>query len=92
MSSVTHALSTGNRPKNLLRAAKAGMMDYDRRKSLRRLLGPEPVANTHEALGRLEELEAHADGARRVGSASYSPIRHVELLMALLSEARLARG
>lgn len=85
-------LSTGGRPKPLLRAARAGLAGYDRRRALTRLLGPERPRTTREALDRLSRLEAHADGARMSGAPGYSPIRHVELLVAVMAEARLQRA
>jgi hypothetical protein len=44
-----------------------------------------------EAVSRLSKLEAETDDRRRTGARTYSILRHVELLIALMGEARLAR-
>lgn len=81
-----------NRPQVLLRAARAGIVDYDRRRSLRRLIGAEAMPTPAEAISRLSKLEAETDDRRRTGARTYSILRHVELLIALMGEARLARN
>lgn len=77
------------RPHILIRAARFGLDDYRREAALARLIGaPHPPA-PEDALALLIEAESHADDARRAGGAGYSPARHVELLIALMAEARL---
>jgi hypothetical protein len=78
------------RPRLLIRAARHGMADYERNRDLRRLLGATPTPA--EAMARLIETEARLEGARREGEASYSVARHVEVMIAMLSELRLVRG
>lgn len=85
-------LSTADRPKNLLRAARSGLLDYDRRRALRRILGPRATSSSAETLDRLARLEARADSERRAGLSTYSPMRHVELLAAIFAETRLVRA
>lgn len=80
-----------NRPQVLLRAARAGIVDYDRKRSLRRLIRAEAMPSPAEAVSRLSKLEAETDERRRTGARTYSILRHVELLIALMGEARLAR-
>lgn len=75
-----------SRPRLLVRAARLGMDDYRRERDLRRLTdhaGPE------SAFPRLLEQEAHLEAKRTTGDASYSIARHVEVLIALMAEARL---
>ena len=43
-----------------------------------------------QAFERLAEHEAALDQIRRDGAASYSAARHVELLVALMDESKLA--
>jgi hypothetical protein len=77
------------RPRLLLRAARHGLQDYRRERDLRRLL-PTDVQSTANALPRLIAAEAEAEATRCRGDAGYSISRHVELLIALLAEARLS--
>ena len=85
-------ISTSDRPKSLLGAARASLLDYNRRAALKRLLGPNAGATSVENLDRLAALEARVNDHRRAGSAGYLPARHVELLVAMLYESRLAHG
>jgi hypothetical protein len=45
-----------------------------------------------EALSYLYELENTVDQQRRNGSAAYSIVKHVDLLIAMLGEAQLLRA
>lgn len=75
------------RPRLLLAAARHGMVQYRRDRDLARLLGRVPLPAP--AAAELAELEAAAELARRAGSPLWSSIRHVDLLIALLSERAL---
>lgn len=79
--------STQTRPRLLLAAARHGMVQYRRDRDLPRLLGRVPLPAP--AAAELAELEAAAEAARRAGSPLWSSIRHVDLLIALLSERAL---
>lgn len=78
------------RPKILVRAARIGSTSYNRRTSLRRLLPGETPPPPGQAFEVLFEREHQMDIARREGGAAYSAARHVEILSALIHEARLA--
>ena len=75
------------RPKMLIHAARMGLTDYRRDRDLRRLghisLPPE-LAILH--LLTAEEL---AEDKRRRGDLGYSPLQHIDLLIAVLAEMRL---
>lgn len=76
------------RPRLLLSAARHGLALYRRDRDLPRLL---PRAMGQPPLDALTEAEARAETARRGGEATYSFARHIDLLIALLAEQRLAR-
>jgi len=87
---ATTALACLRRPRLLIRAARFGLADYDRTRSLRRIF-PEGGARTaHNPLPPLMEQEAACEGRRKTGDASYNVARHVEILIALISEAHRA--
>ncbi len=90
MTDPQHVLSSLRRPRLLVRAARLGLPEYNRVRSLRRLLPGEPVRRPGQAFERLIEAEAAIDHLRRQGSAAYSVARHIEFLVALIEESRLA--
>ncbi|MEM9425921.1 MAG: DUF6477 family protein [Pseudomonadota bacterium] len=85
-------LSALSRPRILVRAARFGTTDFNRDRSLRRMMEGGTVPAPGQAFDQLLEREASMDEARRSGGAAYSPARHVELLSALINEARLAEA
>ena len=91
---IVEALSRARRPRLLLAAARAGMGGYQRENDLKRVLRlpatPPPGLPTLRALMAAEaELEAlRADRLHTAGEA-WRPSRHVEVMIALMAEARL---
>ncbi|MEM7598104.1 MAG: DUF6477 family protein [Pseudomonadota bacterium] len=85
-------LSGLKRPKTLIRAARIGMRDYRRETVLRRLLGFGHPTETTPILFALMEMEAEMNEDRTGNTAGYSPMRHVEVMIALMSEADLLRA
>lgn len=83
-------LETIRRPRLLMQAARYGLTSYRRGRDLRRLIGAE--TNPLHAIAQLIAAEREVEKTRLDRSADYSPVRHVELLAALLAEAhRLPR-
>jgi len=80
------------RPRLLINAARIGSSDYRRELHLRRHLGADPFAKIPTALKKLIELEDNLNAARLQRSAEYSVSRHVDLLIAIMGEARLLRA
>lgn len=79
------------RPRLLIQAARAGAMEYCRAPHLRRVIGPGLTPQTDTALRRLIEIESDLNDQRVAGYAGYSIVRHVDVLIAMLAEARMAR-
>lgn len=77
------------RPRLLIRAARAGLADYNRNRDLRRLMRLAVAPGPDRALCLLVEEEAQIEAARKAGGAAYSLTRHIELLIAMIAEARL---
>jgi hypothetical protein len=91
-----------------MRAARIGLQDYRRDRDLRRILPLTQFSALKSAsaevalvmmaqqgaalLEWLTEEEAKLESARRAATAGYSPLRHIEVMIALLAELRLTRG
>ena len=89
MTDITQMLANLRRPRLLIRAARFGQADYNRTRDLRRLLKSVTPPTPLRAVGALIDKEAALEETRRAGDASYSVSRHVEVLIALMAEARL---
>ncbi|MCU0908527.1 MAG: DUF6477 family protein [Rhodobacteraceae bacterium] len=87
--SLSAALSALRRPMLLVRAARFGLTEYRRDRDLRRLLPTATLPSPAAAVDQLLAAEEDAETRRREGAATYSAATHVELLVALLAEARL---
>lgn len=91
MSDLSTILANLRRPRLLIRAARHGIQDYRRDRDLRRLINASSPPSPETALARLFDAEERAEETRRAGDAGYSIGRHVELLIAMMAEARLLR-
>lgn len=88
MNDITTMLRTLKRPALLIRAARLGQGDYVRRRDLARILRTPRLPGPGAAIMALMEREAEIDERRREGSAGYTVASHVEVLAALMAEAR----
>jgi hypothetical protein len=86
---MLHAL---RRPALLMRAARIGAETYTRAAHLPRLLGYGVLPRHGSALMRLMELEADLNDQRLSGNTSYSLVKHVDVLIAMVGEARVLRA
>ena len=87
--SMLHAL---HRPRLLMRAARIGAEDYRRSVHLPRLLGYGVLPGHGAALVKLMDLEATLDTQRTEADAGYSLMSHVDVLIAIVAEARVLRA
>ncbi|MBT0956796.1 hypothetical protein IV417_05325 [Alphaproteobacteria bacterium KMM 3653] len=80
------------RPRLLVRAARIGMKDYKSERDLMRVLrttAPGAARLGGEvAIKALVAAEADQEERRLSGSQAYSPVRHVDVLIALMAERR----
>lgn len=91
MKDILGILADLRRPRLLIRAARIGSEDYRREAQLGRILGSALLPRPGAAAMKLMELEGELDERRRRQEAGYSVAQHVELLAALMGEARLLR-
>jgi len=92
MKDILASLNALRRPRLLISAARFGAAEYRRPGHLPRQLGRAELPRSGEAIVELMELEADVNRQRVDGAAGYSPARHVEILIALMGEARLLRA
>ena len=76
------------RPGLLVRAARFGLDAYRRDRDLARLLPDHAPLGTGAALVALMEAERAEDEARTSHATHYALVRHIELLTAIMAEAR----
>ncbi|MFT6452540.1 MAG: hypothetical protein ACJA06_002042 [Halocynthiibacter sp.] len=89
MKDVATLLASLRRPRLLIRAARFGLDEYDRSRDLKRLISAVSPPSPAKAVSRLMDEEARLEETRQTGDASYSVSRHVEILIAIMGEARL---
>ncbi|CUJ24577.1 DUF6477 family protein [Cognatishimia activa] len=92
MQDIMNRVARLNRPRLLVRTAKAAAMDYKRERHLARLLPGKNVARHSEAILLLLELERDFDDRRRANGAGYSLADHLDVMIALVAEVRLFRS
>ena len=80
------------RPRLLTRTARLGADDYIREAHLQRLLGYGHLPGNGDALVQLMQQEADLNDQRKSGDAGYSLTRHLDVLIALVGEARILRA
>lgn len=89
MTDLLSLLRDLRRPRLLVRAAQFGMGEYHRERDLRRIVRAEDAPAPERALGLLIDEERRLEHIRQEGCATYSFARHIEVLAAMLAEARL---
>lgn len=82
-------LAAIRRPCLLIRAAKFGLTDYRRDRDLKRLTQSVTLPSPGRAVGLLMSEENRLEETRQSGDATYSVSRHIDVLIALMAEARL---
>ena len=76
------------RPGLLIQAARFGLDGFRRRRDLARLLPDVDHVSCGAALIELIEVEREENDARIAHSAHYALVRHIQILTAIMSEAR----
>lgn len=92
MQDVLTQVTSLKRPTLLVRTARHGIEGYNRVAHLRRLLKSEQLPGPGQAIMKLLELESVIDAQRIAKRAEYTVARHVEVLVALMCEARILKA
>lgn len=89
MTNLLDVLAQLRRPRLLMRAARFGLAEYRRTPALRARLAAAGAQSQEGIVAALIQGEAELEARRLAGDAGYSVARHVEVLIALMAEARL---
>jgi hypothetical protein len=89
MTDLACRLAALRRPRLLIRTARFGLQDYRRTPALRRLVATAGAHSPAQIVALLLLREAEQEARRQAADAAYSVARHVELLIALMAEARM---
>lgn len=92
MTQLLEQLNEIHRPRLLIQAARIGAATYRRDLHLRRLFEGGSIPLNAEALTRLMDMESQLNEDRMQNAASYCAADHVDLLIAMMGEARLLRA
>lgn len=89
MTDILNLLKSLRRPRLLIRAARLGQVDYNRSRDLPRVLRTQALPSPGKAVMALVEKEAGLELARKEGTAGYSVVQHVDVLVAMMGEAQI---
>lgn len=89
MSELLTLVSELRRPRLLIRAARAGLGEYNRCRDLKRLMRVGDTPAPARALTALMAQEALVEQTRCAGEATYSFSHHIQPLIAMMAEVRL---
>ncbi len=92
MKDIHSLLASLHRPRLLMRAARIGAQDYRREAQLPRLLGYGVLPRHADALMRLIDAEAELETQRTRTDPCYNVTNHVEIMIAIVGEARELRA
>lgn len=92
MHDILTMLDALRRPRLLIQAARIGAAEYRRSTHLPRHLGHGGLPRSGPALLRLMEMENELNDRRLGHEAAYSATDHVDILIAMMGEARLLRA
>ncbi len=92
MQDILSRLHALHRPPVLMRAGRIGAEQYRRCVHLRRLLDCAILPRSGSALLQLIEIEAQLNTQRKMADAGYNLIHHVEVIIAMIGEARVLRA
>jgi hypothetical protein len=92
MQDVLSMLHMLRRPSLLMRAARIGATDYRRDVHLPRLLGYGNTPRHGAALMKLMQQEEELNQKRIDNDRSYNLVKHVDLLIAMIGEARVLQA
>ena len=89
MRDFIHMIDSLRRPRLLIQAARHGLPEYSRSRDLKRILRLRETPTPESALNALLEDEDALETTRQAGSPGYDLARHIDVLIAILAEARL---
>ena len=91
MQDILSMLNAIHRPRLMMRAARIGAENYRRNTHLPRLFGYGVLPRHGAALLKMMEIEAELETQRKANDAAYNLLRHIDVLIAMVGEARILR-
>lgn len=88
MTNLAALLDNLRRPKILIRAARSGVNGFRRERDLRRIFRGTKVDVKRNTIVHLMAAEQQMEEFRTEGNANYNVQRHINLLIAIMAEAR----
>lgn len=82
-------LANLRRPRILVRAARHGLGDYNRKRDLSRMTGQSTKTRSAAIVENLIAQEEQLEEFRITGDSTYRSAKHIELLVAIMAECRL---
>ncbi|MDO6798228.1 DUF6477 family protein [Shimia thalassica] len=92
MKDILNQLQDLRRPRLLIRAARHGVDNYRRERDLPLHIKSGALPRSGASLFKLMEIEAMENARRLGGEAEYNLVAHVDVLIAILGEARILRA
>lgn len=92
MKDINSYINDLRRPKLLVHAARHSLAGYDRTTHLARYMPIDPVPGPGVALMKLFDLEREMNDTRLAKTGTYIPSRHIDILVAIMSESQLLRA
>ncbi len=92
MTDIFKTVKSLNRPSLLIRAARIGLVNYNRKRDLGKIVRDGKVPAYGKALPTLISVENQMEGERLKGDTSYSIANHVLVLIALMAETGFAQA
>ena len=92
MTDIFKTVKSLNRPSLLIRAARIGLLNYNRNRDLKKIVRDENVPAYGKALPKLISVENQMEGKRLEGDNAYSIANHVLVLIALMAETGFAQA
>lgn len=92
MQDILSMLNALHRPRLMMRAARIGAENYRRATHLPRLFGYGVLPRHGAALLKMMEIESELETQRKANDAAYNILRHIDVLIAMVGEARILRS
>ena len=92
MKDINSHINALKRPALLVRAARHGAETYNRQAHLNKYIDLDPLPGPSVVLMQLFDIEKEINHARIHKNGTYTPSKHIDVLVAIMAEAQLWRA